>query len=81
MVKNLLVSAGVIGDMGVILGLERSSGGGNGTPLQYSCLEIPWLEESGESGGLQSVESQKSQTEHTDIHNHDCYVVENLNSI
>ena len=29
------------GDMGSILGLERSSGGGNGNPLQYSCLENP----------------------------------------
>ena len=27
--------------------------------------KIPWMEE---SGGLQSVEWQKSQTEHTDIH-------------
>jgi len=27
------------GDMGLILGLERSPGEGNGYPLQYSCLE------------------------------------------
>ena len=26
-------------DMGLILGLGRSPGGGNGNPLQYSCLE------------------------------------------
>ena len=26
------------GDMGSILGLERSLGGGNGNPLQYFCL-------------------------------------------
>ena len=26
-------------DMGSILGLGRSSGGGNGNPFQYSCLE------------------------------------------
>ena len=25
----------------MILGLERSSGGGNGNPLQYSCLGNP----------------------------------------
>ena len=29
------------GDMGLIPGLRRSSGGGNGNLLQYSCLENP----------------------------------------
>ena len=29
------------GDLGSILGLGRSSGEGNGNPLQYSCLENP----------------------------------------
>ena len=29
------------GDLGSILGLGRSSGGGHGNPLQYSCLEDP----------------------------------------
>ena len=29
------------GDPGSIPGLERSSGEGNGDPLQYSCLENP----------------------------------------
>ena len=28
-------------DLGWIPGLERSPGKGNGTPLQYSCLENP----------------------------------------
>ena len=37
-VKNLLAKAG---DMGSIPGLGRSPGEGNGTPLQYSCLENP----------------------------------------
>ena len=27
------------GDLGLIPGSERSSGEGNGSPLQYSCLE------------------------------------------
>ena len=35
-VKNLPVSAG---DGGSVPGLGRSPGGGNGNPLQYSCLE------------------------------------------
>ena len=29
------------GDPGLIPGLERSPGEGNGNPLQYSCLENP----------------------------------------
>jgi len=29
-------------DLGLIPGLGRSSGGGNGNPLQYSCLENPY---------------------------------------
>jgi len=37
-VKNLLINAG---DMGSIPGLGRSPGGGNGNPLQYSCLGNP----------------------------------------
>ena len=40
-VKNLLVNAGDTGGMGSIPGLERSPGGGNGNPLQYSCLGNP----------------------------------------
>ena len=35
------VSACNAGDPGSIPGLERSPGEGNGTPLQYSCLENP----------------------------------------
>ena len=30
-----------VGDLGLITGLERSSGGGHGNPLQYSCPENP----------------------------------------
>ena len=36
MVKKLPASAG---DVGLIPGSGRSSGEGNGNPLQYSCLE------------------------------------------
>ena len=35
------VSAYKAGDLGLIPGSGRSSGEGNGTPLQYSCLENP----------------------------------------
>ena len=37
-VKNLPANAG---DVGLIPGSGRSSGGGHGDPLQYSCLENP----------------------------------------
>ena len=49
-VKTLPANAGDIRDVGLIPGLGRSPGVGNGKPLQYSCLEIPWTEE---PGGLQ----------------------------
>ena len=43
---------------GFDLGLERSPGEGNDSPLQFSCLarESPWTE----PGGLKSMGSQKS---------------------
>ena len=41
MVKNPPANAGDTGDTGSIPGLGRSPGGGNGNPLQYSCLENP----------------------------------------
>ena len=40
-VKNLPASAGDVRDAGSIPGSGRSPGGGNGTPLRYSCLENP----------------------------------------
>ena len=52
-------SAGNAGDVGLIPGLGRSPGEGNGNPLQYSCLENTWTEE---PGGLQSMGSQELDT-------------------
>ena len=45
------------GDQGSISGWGRSPGEGNGNPLQYSCLRIPWTEEPSrlQSMGLQRV--------------------------
>ena len=40
-VKNPPDSSGDIGDTGSITGSARSPRGGNGNPLQYSCLENP----------------------------------------
>ena len=40
-VKNPLQSRRLAGDMASIPGPGRSPGGGNGNPLQYSCMENP----------------------------------------
>ena len=50
------VSAHNAGDLGLIPGLGRSPGEGNGNPLQYSCLENSM---DGGGGGLQSMGSQR----------------------
>ena len=52
MVKNLPANIGDAGDVGLIPESGRCPGGGNGNPLQYSCL---WTEE---LGGPQSFRSQ-----------------------
>ena len=53
MVKNPPANAG---NAGLITESGRSPGGGNGNPLQYSCLGNPWTEE---PGRLQSLRSQR----------------------
>ena len=53
MVKNLPVNAG---DGGLIPGSGRSSGKGNGNPLNILAWRISWTEE---LGGLQSIVSQR----------------------
>ena len=54
-VKNPPANAGDVEKRAFDPGLGRSPGAGNGYPLQYSCLRIPWTEE---PGGLQSMGSQ-----------------------
>ena len=39
--KESACNAGVTGDAGLIPGLGRSPGGGNGNPCQYYCMENP----------------------------------------
>ena len=57
-VKNLPASAG---DMGSLPRSGRSPGEENGSPLQYSCLEIPM-----KPRGLPFMGSQNSQTRMSD---------------
>ena len=40
-VKNLPANAGNLRDTGSVPRSRRSQGGGNGNPLQYSCMENP----------------------------------------
>ena len=40
-IKNLPANDGDTIGADLVLGLERSPGGGNDNPLQYSCLENP----------------------------------------
>ena len=56
MVKSLPINAG---DTGLIPGSGRFPGGGNGYPLQCSCLENPIDRE---PGRLQSMQSDTSDT-------------------
>ena len=56
MVENLPANAGEARDVSWISRLGRSPGGGNGNPLQYSCLENSWTEK---PGGLLSMRSQR----------------------
>ena len=53
-VRNLPADGGDAGDIGLISGLGRSPGMGNGNQFQYSCWKIPLTEE---FGGLQSMGS------------------------
>ena len=57
MVKNPSAN---VRDVGSIPGSGRFPGGGNGNLLQYSCLENSMDRE---AGRLQSIGSQKSQTQ------------------
>ena len=54
MVKDPTASPGDAGDVGLIPVSGRSPGAGHGNPLQYSCQE-----KTQESGGLQSLGSQR----------------------
>ena len=74
MVKNLLANARDIRDVRSIPGSGRSPGGGNGNPLQYSCLENPmdtgvWRATVHEMTELDMTD-QRSVHTHTHTHLH-----------
>ena len=55
--ENLPDNPGDIRDVGLIPGLGRCPGEGDGNPLQYSCQGNPWTEK---PGGLQYIELQRA---------------------
>ena len=65
--------------MGSIPGSRKSPGGGNGTPLQYSCLEIPWTEEpvhgvAKELGIIKLLNNQyRNQRDSVKAHGRECH--------
>ena len=70
-VKNLPNSEGDSRDTGSIPGSGRSPGGGQGNPLQYSCLVNPM---DGEPGGLQSTGLQRVRHDWVTKHNTNIYI-------
>ena len=62
---NLPVNAGDSEDAGSIPGSGKPPGGGNGNPLQYSCLKKPMDRRAWQVTVLAVAESDK--TEHTHI--------------
>ena len=73
MVKNTSPNAGEIRDIGSIPVSGRSSGGGNGKILQYSCLEKPMARQ--DPGGLVfRVTQSQTQLKLLSMHTHSIYV-------
>ena len=66
MVKNPPANAR---DTGLIPGLGRSTGEGNGNPLQYSCLENP-LDRESLAGYNPWGGKQSDTTKHARLHTH-----------
>ena len=62
-VQNPPANAGDTIDMGSIPGLGRSSGVGNGNPLQYSCLENP-MDRGAWRATVHGVAKETDTTEH-----------------
>ena len=71
MVKNLPANAEAPGDTSSIPGLGRRPGGGNGNPLQGSCLENP-VDRGVWQATVRGV--TESQT-HLSTHRHSCFTM------
>ena len=60
-VKNPPASAGEMTDSHLTPGLGKSSGGGHGNPLQYSCMENPRDREAWRAGIHRVTESDMTE--------------------
>ena len=69
MVKNPPANAGDIRDLGSIPGPERSSGGGNGNPLQHPCLENP-MDRGAWQATVHRVTKSQTQLKRLSMHAH-----------
>ena len=72
LVKNLPANARDARDMGSIPGSEGSPEGGNGNPLQYSCLENPMDREAWHSAVPGVSKSWIRQSTHTQFNRCQC---------
>jgi len=63
--KESTCNAGDAGDLGSVPRLGRSPGGGNGNPLQYSCLKISWPEEPGSPWVSEELDMSEWLSTHT----------------
>ena len=68
MVKNLPANAGAAGDRSSIPESRRSPGGGQGNPLQYSCLENSM------NGGAWQAMVHGATKNQTQLSNGACYI-------
>ena len=58
-----------VGDLGSIPGCGRSPGGGNGNPLQYSCLENS-MDRGAWWATVHGVAKNRTRVSHTHTHTH-----------
>ena len=68
-VKNPPAKAGDVRDMGLIPGLEGSSGGGHGCLLQYSCLENP-MDRGAWQATVHSITKSRTALEQLSLYKH-----------
>ena len=67
MLKNPPANAGDVRDMGSIPGWGRSLGGGHGSPLRYSYLEIP-MDRGAWQATVPSITKSRTQLKQLSMH-------------